>query len=183
MVIALIATSTGSCDGDNDSMSTTTDVSRSPRARRCSGTWVRILVCDRVEVSPEPVGVDVRCVAEHRDSGVGCHEAVAAQWCQFSDGYPVARDGESLALIEQAHYLAAFVSEFALCDRLAHDAIVAPRATTGSYHSRKRRALAPMRRSALSSCWQVASFCARPGNSAVARHVVGRCQSVLQFRL
>ena len=65
MVMAVTATSTGSAAGSIRSRSMTTDVSRIPLGRRCSGTQVQPRIYDRVEISSKAIGVDARHTVEH----------------------------------------------------------------------------------------------------------------------
>src|SRR5215207_5030323 len=114
MVMALIATSIGSCSRVTCSRSMTTDVSRIPRERRVSDTPVRCLVDGGVEVVSPLVRVDAGGVTEHADDIVGGDEAVAAQRRELGDGLPIACDDERLALVDPAHDLAAVVAQLAL---------------------------------------------------------------------
>ena len=110
-----------------------TEVSSKPRGRRWSATRRCVLVRYVVEVGAEPVSVDGWRVAEHREDGVGGHEAMTAHRSQLSDGCPVAGDDEGLSMIKAAHDLTAVVAKLALCDYLCHTQNVALRATHGNH--------------------------------------------------
>jgi hypothetical protein len=67
MVIAVTASSAGKRDGSIRSRSMTADVSRTARAMAASGTWLSILMSERIEVGAEAAGVDPWRIRERFD--------------------------------------------------------------------------------------------------------------------
>lgn len=120
-VIDVTAISRGNAPGSMSSRSMTTDVSRIPRARRCSGTRFDARIGDRVEVDSESFGVDHRRTVEQVGNRFGTDKALPAERAQLTDRLAGAGDDEGLASVEPAHDLAAGVAELSLRDRGRHD--------------------------------------------------------------
>ena len=66
-----------------------TDVSRTPRATRCTATGFDALIGDSVEVVPEPFAVDGQSCLEELCDGLRGHEAEAPQFSLAHDLIPV----------------------------------------------------------------------------------------------
>ena len=103
----------------------TTDVSSSPRSRRGSDTWSRVLVEDAIDVGAEPGRIDCRGSGERAHDDFRRDEAATPERDQLTHGRSVAGNDEGLALVERSHDLAAVVPELALGDLPCHVAIVA----------------------------------------------------------
>ena len=132
MVMAVTATSIGSCEASSSPRSITTDVSRMPRCGLgTSVTWRRVLVSDGVQISSEPLVFDPGRHPEGSDGGFSSQEAVPTQGCEFSDRCAVSGDDETLAVVKLTHDLTAVIAEFTLGDLSSHALSVAQGATGG----------------------------------------------------
>ena len=99
MVIAVTATSTGSVTGSMCSRSMTTEVSRIPLAKRCSGMEVEPGICDRVEISPKPIGLDARRTVEHISHQLRTDERLASNRTQLANRLARSCDDERLSCL------------------------------------------------------------------------------------
>jgi hypothetical protein len=97
----------------------------SPRAGRGSDTRRRIVVDDRVDVRPEPVGCDGGRAGERGEGSLGGDEGAMAQRSELTDCHAVARHDKGLAAIERAHDVTAAVPQLPLGDLSGHDQNVA----------------------------------------------------------
>src|SRR5262245_41702349 len=124
-VTAEIASSPGRTPASIRPSAMTTDVSRTPRAWRRSGTRLDALVERRVDVRPEPLEIERRRVCERRDGRLRADEPPAAKRDELGDLDAVARHGEGLAAVECAHDVAALVPQLTLADASCHASSVA----------------------------------------------------------
>jgi hypothetical protein len=127
--MAVTATSEGSVSGSIRSKSMTTDVSRTPLARRCSGTGVEPGIYDRVEISPKAIGVDARRTVEYVSHELRTEEVLASNGTQFPNWLACSCDDERLSRLKSAHDVTTGVGRLPLGDRRRHVVDVVPGAT------------------------------------------------------
>src|SRR5215207_10039836 len=97
-----------------------TDVSSNPRSGRASATWKHVLAGGGVQICSEALVADAGRTLEHRNRGLGGHEAVPTQRGEFTDRLTVTGDDEGLTLIECAHDLPALIAQLPLGDLSTH---------------------------------------------------------------
>src|SRR5579875_962903 len=125
MVIAAIASCSGSVCGSIRSSPITTDVSTRPTAPPLSGTRRWVLAGDQVQVRSKARSINRRGAAERFDGCVARDEPLSPDRGQFADGDTTSCHNEALAGIERPHDLTAVVAYLSLCEFLGHTNSVA----------------------------------------------------------